>query len=190
MAAVAVAGHATEHGPGAKGGPMAAVAGRDLGVHSYYQGKIDEMELVVRDRTQNLERLKAQRNELNAKVRLLREELHHLQESGSYVGEVVKAMGKKKVRVGGVVLLFYCIKRRYCCGVGVQFVVCLISGRIRPGNYLIKVCHAPCPIARVLKRGVRSGTTNCGRSMRATSTRYLVLRARTRTLVVLCCKTL
>lgn len=83
---------------------MAAVAGRDLGVHSYYQGKIDEMELVVRDRTQNLERLKAQRNELNAKVRLLREELHHLQESGSYVGEVVKAMGKKKVRVGGVLL--------------------------------------------------------------------------------------
>ena len=76
---------------------MAAVAGRDLGVHSYYQGKIDEMELVVRDRTQNLERLKAQRNELNAKVRLLREELHHLQESGSYVGEVVKAMGKKMV---------------------------------------------------------------------------------------------
>lgn len=104
MAAVAVAGHTTEHGPGAKGGPMAAVAGRDLGVHSYYQGKIDEMELVVRDRTQNLERLKAQRNELNAKVRLLREELHHLQESGSYVGEVVKAMGKKKVRVGGVLL--------------------------------------------------------------------------------------
>lgn len=80
---------------------MAAVSsGRDLGVHSYYQGKIDEMELVVRDRTQNLERLKAQRNELNAKVRLLREELHHLQESGSYVGEVVKAMGKKKVRRG------------------------------------------------------------------------------------------
>lgn len=79
---------------------MAAVARRDLGVHSYYQGKIDEMELVVRDRTQNLERLKAQRNELNAKVRLLREELHHLQESGSYVGEVVKAMGKKKVREG------------------------------------------------------------------------------------------
>lgn len=76
----------------------AASSGRDLGVHSYYQGKIDEMELVVRDRTQNLERLKAQRNELNAKVRLLREELHHLQESGSYVGEVVKAMGKKKVR--------------------------------------------------------------------------------------------
>lgn len=82
-----------------KGGKMVVGApNRDLGVCSYYQGKIDEMELVVRDRTQNLERLKAQRNELNAKVRLLREELHHLQESGSFVGEVVKAMGKKKVR--------------------------------------------------------------------------------------------
>ena len=80
---------------------MATDATRDLGVHSYYQGKIDELELIVRDRTQNLERLKAQRNELNAKVRLLREELHHLQESGSYVGEVVKAMGKNKVNGKG-----------------------------------------------------------------------------------------
>lgn len=32
-------------------------------------------------------------------VRLLREELYHLQEPGSYVGEVVKAMGKSKVLV-------------------------------------------------------------------------------------------
>jgi len=32
-------------------------------------------------------------------VRLLREELQLLQESGSYVGEVVKAMDKKKVLV-------------------------------------------------------------------------------------------
>ena len=39
----------------------------------------------------------AQRNELNAKVRMLREELQLLQEQGSYVGEVVKAMDKKKV---------------------------------------------------------------------------------------------
>lgn len=105
---MAVAGRTTEPGPASKGGAMAAVAGRDLGVHSYYQGKIDEMELVVRDRTQNLERLKAQRNELNAKVRMLREELHHLQESGSYVGEVVKAMGKKKVRAV-TSLASYCV---------------------------------------------------------------------------------
>lgn len=99
MAAVAVAGRTPQHGiDGVMKGERTTGPGRDLGVHSYYQGKIDELELVVRDRTQNLERLKAQRNELNAKVRLLREELHHLQESGSFVGEVVKAMGKKKVR--------------------------------------------------------------------------------------------
>ncbi len=47
----------------------------------------------------NLRRLEAQRNQLNAKVRLLREELQLLQESGSYVGEVVKLMGKKRVLV-------------------------------------------------------------------------------------------
>ncbi|CAM9429032.1 unnamed protein product, partial [Phaeothamnion confervicola] len=70
--------------------------GQEGGIRPYYQTKIDELELIVRDKTQNLQRLKAQRNELNAKVRLLREELHHLQEPGSYVGEVVKPMGKKK----------------------------------------------------------------------------------------------
>ena len=43
--------------------------------------------------------LQAQRNELNAKVRMLREELQHLQEQCSYVGEVVKPMDKKKVLV-------------------------------------------------------------------------------------------
>ena len=32
-------------------------------------------------------------------MRLLREELHHLQEPGSYVGEVIKQMGQKKVLV-------------------------------------------------------------------------------------------
>lgn len=99
----------------ARKGPTATTVspGKDLGVHSYYQGKIDELELLVRDRTQNLERLKAQRNELNAKVRLLREELHHLQESGSYVGEVVKAMGKKKVR-GDEMEIFWRIRNSLC----------------------------------------------------------------------------
>lgn len=69
------------------------------GIKSYYQSKIDDLELIIRERTLNLQRLKAQRNEFNAKVRLLREELHHLQEPGSYVGEVMKPMGKKKVLV-------------------------------------------------------------------------------------------
>ncbi len=84
----------------------------------------------MNDKSQNLRRLQAQRNELNAKgkafltncgvqmhieyvmnvismtcfvrflsVRLLREELQLLQEQGSYVGEVVRAMDKKKVLV-------------------------------------------------------------------------------------------
>uniref|UniRef100_A0A480PE72 26S proteasome regulatory subunit 8 isoform 1 n=1 Tax=Sus scrofa TaxID=9823 RepID=A0A480PE72_PIG len=56
-------------------------------------------QLIVNDKSQNLRRLQAQRNELNAKVRLLREELQLLQEQGSYVGEVVRAMDKKKVLV-------------------------------------------------------------------------------------------
>lgn len=69
------------------------------GLSTYYQSKIDELEVTVRDRTQNLRRLQAQRNELNGKVRLLREELQLLQEPGSYVGEVIKQMGKTKVLV-------------------------------------------------------------------------------------------
>jgi 26S proteasome regulatory subunit T6 len=89
--------------------------------------------VVVAEKTQNLRRLEAQRNELNAKgslslnacchvhrrypssnrylsqwlnqwfvafvVRALREELVLLQEPASYVGEVAKVMGKKKVLV-------------------------------------------------------------------------------------------
>lgn len=104
------------------------------GLKSYYVTKIEELQLTVTEKTQNLRRLQAQRNELNAKgkfllnldyiifhsikthfsnnvnhslipqsskksVRMLREELQQLQEQGSYVGEVVKAMDKKKVLV-------------------------------------------------------------------------------------------
>lgn len=96
----------------------AAVASR--GVAPYYASKIDELEALLRDKTQNLRRLEAQRNELNSKggtppnsrvcarerhrhgpvsraVRTLREELVLLHEPGSHVGEVVKQMGKDKV---------------------------------------------------------------------------------------------
>ncbi len=69
------------------------------GLKQYYVTKIEELQLTVSEKNQNLRRLQAQRNELNAKVRLLREELQLLQEQGSYVGEVVKAMDKKKVLV-------------------------------------------------------------------------------------------
>ncbi len=100
------------------------------GLRQYYVTKIEELQLTVSEKNQNLRRLQAQRNELNAKVRpdprirdgedgidvngrsltfflslfvvqvrMLREELQLLQEQGSYVGEVVKAMDKKKVLV-------------------------------------------------------------------------------------------
>ncbi|KAF8217848.1 26S proteasome regulatory complex, ATPase RPT6 [Mycena galopus ATCC 62051] len=69
------------------------------GIKSYYQAKIEAAELTINEKTQNLRRLEAQRNALNARVRLLREELQLLHEPGSYVGEVVKVMGKTKVLV-------------------------------------------------------------------------------------------
>ncbi|MCP9258327.1 26S protease regulatory subunit 8 [Dirofilaria immitis] len=54
----------------------------------YYKTKIEDMLQRVAEKTQNLRRLHAQRNELNTKVRMLKEELQQLHEQGSYVGEV------------------------------------------------------------------------------------------------------
>jgi hypothetical protein len=51
---------------------------------SYYISKIEELRIMAREKSQNLERLKAQRNELNAKVRLMREELVQLHEPVSF----------------------------------------------------------------------------------------------------------
>jgi len=65
----------------------------------YFRTKLEKAELDINQKTQNLRRLEAQRNALNGRVRLLREELQLLQEPGSYVAEVVKVMGKKKVLV-------------------------------------------------------------------------------------------
>lgn len=70
-----------------------------VGVRHYYLKKIDELQSTVATKTQNLRRLEAQRNELNATVRDLKDELMKLQEPGSYVGEVVKVMGKNKILV-------------------------------------------------------------------------------------------
>lgn len=72
---------------------------RSGGVRNYYLAKIDEKDIILRDKVENLRRLQAQRNDLNARVRLLKEELQLLQEPGSYVGEVIKMMSKKKVLV-------------------------------------------------------------------------------------------
>eukprot|EP00010_Vexillifera_abyssalis_P001625 CAMPEP_0201552158 /NCGR_PEP_ID=MMETSP0173_2-20130828/14528_1 /ASSEMBLY_ACC=CAM_ASM_000268 /TAXON_ID=218659 /ORGANISM="Vexillifera sp., Strain DIVA3 564/2" /LENGTH=412 /DNA_ID=CAMNT_0047962591 /DNA_START=33 /DNA_END=1271 /DNA_ORIENTATION=+ len=78
---------------------IAGMGDQKQGISAYYQKKIQEYLITVREKKENLLRLQAQRNDLNSKVRDLREELQLLQESGSYVGEVVKAMGKNKVLV-------------------------------------------------------------------------------------------
>lgn len=48
------------------------------GLRQYYVAKIEGLQLTVAERNQNLRRLQAQRNELNAKVRMLSEELQLL----------------------------------------------------------------------------------------------------------------
>jgi hypothetical protein len=49
--------------------PMATTSARG-GLTSYYQGKIDELEITTRNKEANLRRLQAQRNELNSKGKL------------------------------------------------------------------------------------------------------------------------
>ncbi len=46
---------------------MTDYAPSSRGVAPYYASKIDELEALLRERSQNLRRLEAQRNELNSK---------------------------------------------------------------------------------------------------------------------------
>jgi 26S proteasome regulatory subunit T6 len=71
----------------------------ETALKTYLVSKIQELEHKVQEKSQNVKRLQAQRNELNGTVRQLKDEISALQESGSYVGEVVKQMGKDKVLV-------------------------------------------------------------------------------------------
>lgn len=48
------------------------------GIKQYYQGKIEECELTINEKTQNLRRLEAQRNSLNAKGKLLGQNTNQL----------------------------------------------------------------------------------------------------------------
>jgi len=71
----------------------------NMALDSFYQNKIESLKLEIIKGQAVLRRLEAQRNDYNSRVRLLREELGLLQQPGSYVGEVVKVMGTKKVLV-------------------------------------------------------------------------------------------
>lgn len=70
-----------------------------MALDSFYHNKIESLKLEIIKGQAVLRRLEAQRNDYNSRVRLLREELGLLQQPGSYVGEVVKVMGTKKVLV-------------------------------------------------------------------------------------------
>jgi 26S proteasome regulatory subunit T6 len=78
---------------------MAAAAAQEPPIRSYFKQRISELRAELRRKEDNYERLEAQRNEYNRRVRHLRDEAHLLQEPGSAVGEVVKVMGKDKVLV-------------------------------------------------------------------------------------------
>uniref|UniRef100_A0A1I7T2Y1 AAA domain-containing protein n=1 Tax=Caenorhabditis tropicalis TaxID=1561998 RepID=A0A1I7T2Y1_9PELO len=68
-------------------------------LRSYFKTKVDETQQKVRSKQTNVLRLQAQKNELNGKVRQLKDEINKLHEQASYVGEVCKPMDKKKVLV-------------------------------------------------------------------------------------------
>jgi len=69
------------------------------GIGTYLTSRISRLEATLSEKSKNLRRLQAQRNELNEQVQNLRDEVMLLQEPGSLVGEVIKVMGKKKVLV-------------------------------------------------------------------------------------------
>lgn len=66
---------------------------------TYFQQKIQEYRAVEKRHLDDYHRLEAQRNELNRRVRHLKDEVQMLLESGSHVADVVKVMGKGKVLV-------------------------------------------------------------------------------------------
>ena len=64
---------------------------------------MEQLELKIQEKKNNLRRLEAQRNEMNNLVKNLKEELYLLLQPASQIGEVSKMMGKKKclVKIGG-----------------------------------------------------------------------------------------
>ena len=72
-------------------------------VADYFTLRITEAKALEKRKLDDYHRLEAQRNELNARVRHLKDEVQLLQESGSSVGEIVRLLGKNKalVKAGG-----------------------------------------------------------------------------------------
>jgi hypothetical protein len=62
-------------------GPTVTEGG--LGLKSYYKGKIEELEMLIKDKSHNLRRLEAQRNELNTQGELFITPTCNIQASGA-----------------------------------------------------------------------------------------------------------
>ncbi|EPY22683.1 26S proteasome regulatory subunit T6 [Strigomonas culicis] len=77
----------------------AAAAASDSAVSKYFLQKVHELRSLEKRKMDTYQRMEAQRNDLNRRVRHLKEEVQMLQESGSVVADVVKVMGKEKVLV-------------------------------------------------------------------------------------------
>lgn len=66
---------------------------------AYVLQRIRELQAIEKEKQQNLERMKAVRDDMNNQVKALREEIGSLQEPASYVGEFIKFVGKEKALV-------------------------------------------------------------------------------------------
>jgi len=66
---------------------------------SYEQMTDDDLRAVVDEKMKSLRRVRAKRDELNQKVRKLKDELEEIMDPGCYVGEVIKMMDREKVLV-------------------------------------------------------------------------------------------
>lgn len=63
-----------------------------VGLDTYYQLQIDQLRVKIHDKRENLKRLEAQRNEMNARVCRLKNELINLQHPALGVAEVIKVL--------------------------------------------------------------------------------------------------
>ena len=68
-------------------------------IDEYYQSKIKELEIQIKERQLNFMRLQAQRNDLNDKIIKLKDEIRHLLKGANSVAEVIKVLSKETVLV-------------------------------------------------------------------------------------------
>uniref|UniRef100_A0A0D9WB86 AAA+ ATPase domain-containing protein n=1 Tax=Leersia perrieri TaxID=77586 RepID=A0A0D9WB86_9ORYZ len=87
----------------AAGDGQAAVKGRGSGdgeeIRLYYEQYVQDLHLHLRQKEDDISRLEAERNGLSSRVSVMSKEVRLLQAKESYLGEVVKVMGKSKVLV-------------------------------------------------------------------------------------------